>query len=220
MPTLIYIADPLCSWCYGFGPELAGLLTGLPGLPVKFVVGGLRAYNKDVIDQQQIATIRAHWHKVEAASGLPFNGDALARPGFIYDSEPACRAVKAAEILAPATVFDVFHSIQRAFYAEGRDMTQGAELAAVASAAMTAAGSPVAPDEFERVWKDAATIKETNDDFLQTTRWEISGFPTLVLERDGQLDLVTSGYVRTEALVENLQALVDAQSDNAAVGQQ
>ena len=23
---LIYIADPMCSWCYGFGPELAKLL--------------------------------------------------------------------------------------------------------------------------------------------------------------------------------------------------
>jgi putative protein-disulfide isomerase len=23
---LLYFADPLCSWCYGFGPELAKLL--------------------------------------------------------------------------------------------------------------------------------------------------------------------------------------------------
>ena len=25
-PHLIYFADPMCSWCYGFGPELRKLL--------------------------------------------------------------------------------------------------------------------------------------------------------------------------------------------------
>ncbi|MBC7502491.1 MAG: DsbA family protein [Herminiimonas sp.] len=216
MATLIYIADPLCSWCYGFGPELAGLLTGLPGLPIQFVVGGLRAYNKESMDQTQIDTIRSHWKAVEASTSLPFRNDGLLRTDFIYDTEPACRAVKAAEILAPATVFDVFHSIQHAFYADSRDMTQGSELAAVASAAMSAAGTPTDAAAFLQVWEDAATVRATGKDFLQTQRWGIDGFPTLVLERDGQLDLVTSGYMRTEALVEKMQALVDTESDAAA----
>jgi putative protein-disulfide isomerase len=40
-------------------------------------------------------------------------------------------------------------------------------------------------------------------------RWRISGFPTLILERGGELDLVTSGYMKTEQLIEQMQALVD-----------
>ncbi|TXD88125.1 DsbA family protein, partial [Ralstonia pseudosolanacearum] len=34
---LIYVADPMCSWCYGFGPQLADLRARLAdtlGAPV------------------------------------------------------------------------------------------------------------------------------------------------------------------------------------------
>ena len=36
---LVYFADPMCSWCYGFGPELDALLIGRPGLRVDLVMG-------------------------------------------------------------------------------------------------------------------------------------------------------------------------------------
>ena len=35
-PRLIYFADPMCSWCYGFAPEMAEVLEAqgrLPGAP-------------------------------------------------------------------------------------------------------------------------------------------------------------------------------------------
>ena len=47
-------------------------------------------------------------------------------------------------------------------------------------------------------------------------RWEISGLPTLILEHDGQLDLVTSGYVSAEKLVERMQAIIDVVGAAAA----
>ena len=28
-PTLIYIGDPMCSWCYGFGHEIEDVITEL-----------------------------------------------------------------------------------------------------------------------------------------------------------------------------------------------
>ena len=42
---LIYIADPMCSWCYGFGPELSKLLARHPDATVDVVMGGLRPFN-------------------------------------------------------------------------------------------------------------------------------------------------------------------------------
>lgn len=212
MHSLIYIADPMCSWCYGFVPELALLLQGLPETPLELVVGGLRAYNKQPMNASLRTSLLTHWKEVEQASGLPFSPNALSKEDFAYDTEPACRAVVAAKALAPSVVLQVFHAIQHAFYVEGQDVTQGDILARVASTALTQAGFPIDPAAFHARWSAKETIAATAEDFGQTRRWGINGFPTLVLERDGRLDLVTSGYVKAEVLIERMQALIDTES--------
>jgi putative protein-disulfide isomerase len=214
MASLIYIADPMCSWCYGFGPELNALLEGLPQMPIHIVVGGLRAYNRKAMDAELKTTLLSHWQHVEERTGLPFSRDALAREGFVYDTEPACRAVVSARTLAPNAALPVFHAIQHAFYAQGLDVTQGDVLAKVATTALKDAGVTTDTAAFLDHWNSAAAITATNDDFTQTQRWGVTGFPTLVLERDGRLDLVASGYTTMPALVESLQQLVDRGTDS------
>ena len=48
--NLIYIADPMCSWCYGFGKTIAELLAE-PGeaapLQLALVMGGLRPFTTE-----------------------------------------------------------------------------------------------------------------------------------------------------------------------------
>jgi putative protein-disulfide isomerase len=39
---LIFAGDPMCSWCYGFVPELKALAERHPGLPLTILVGGVR----------------------------------------------------------------------------------------------------------------------------------------------------------------------------------
>ncbi len=209
MTKLIYIADPMCSWCYGFGPELTTLLNGIPDTPLEIVLGGLRAYNPDLMDEKLKTSLLAHWEHVEEASGLPFSRDALSHPNFIYDTEPACRAVVAARLLAPHAAFDVFRAIQHGFYAEGLDTTKGDVLAKISVDALNKAGIDIELKDFLAAWSSEDAIAAANKDFLQTQRWGITGFPTLVFENAGELQLVTSGFVRTEALIERLQLLLD-----------
>lgn len=213
MSSLIYIADPMCSWCYGFGPELAALLEGLPGgIPIEIVVGGLRPYNTKVMDDELKSSLLEHWHKVEGQTGLPFNYDALSRENFIYNTEPACRAVVAARMLAPNVSLFVFHEIQRAFYAEGQDVTQGDVLASVVTKALAEGGYQIDEATFLATWNSDVAIKATRDDFIQVSNWGITGFPALVLERDGKLDMVTSGYVAMPKLIELMLDLVDGKA--------
>ena len=224
MHHLIYIADPMCSWCYGFGPQLNALLDALPGAQLDIVTGGLRAYNTEVMDAAKKATILTHWKHVEQASGLPFSTAGIARPGFVYDTEPACRTVVAARILGddlPArSILDVFHAIQHAFYAEGRDVTSLQVLAEVGAAALTDARdraglieppiSTIDSTAFLDTLRAASTISETRQDFAQAQRWGIQGYPALVLEHDATLHLICSGYTKTAVLLERIAAIVQA----------
>lgn len=214
MTKLIYIADPMCSWCYGFGPELTTLRNGIPELHFEVILGGLRAYNKELMDEALKTTLLSHWEKVEEATGLPFSKEALSHKDFIYDTEPACRAVVSARMLAPEIALDVFHAIQHAFYAEALDVTKGDVLAKISVAVLNKAGININEQDFLLTWSSEEAITTTNNDFQQTQRWGVTGFPTLVFERAGELYLVSSGFARTEVLVERLQALVDQTSDS------
>ena len=68
---LLYIADPLCSWCYGFGPELGRLLARKPGIRLDLVMGGLRAGNREPASATFKAMIHEHWTHVAQARSSP-----------------------------------------------------------------------------------------------------------------------------------------------------
>lgn len=209
MTKLIYIADPMCSWCYGFGPELTTVLEGLPDMPLELIVGGLRAYNTEVMDDALKSSLLSHWEKVSKASGLSFTAEALAKSGFIYDTEPACRAVVATGLLAPQAALDVFHAIQHGFYAEGKDTTLSEVLAEIAVATLRDNQTDIDEKTFLATWDSDEARRVTKEDFAQTQRWGVQGFPTLVLEHDGALHLVTSGFVKADVLVQRMQEIVD-----------
>lgn len=215
--SLVYVADPMCSWCYGFGPELAAVRARLPEVPLLLVMGGLRAFNTQVMDAAMKSMLREHWQHVADQSGLPFNDALLARDDFIYDTEPACRAVVTARELAarsgtPDRSWPLLRRIQRAFYAEGRDITRPEELAACYEEALaggdadTPAGAATTADAAFAAALDSAAMREaTRGDFEIVQRWGIGGFPTLIAVSGEQASLVAAGYMKADRLLANVE---------------
>lgn len=189
----------MCSWCYGFGPELSRLLAGLGDAEISLVMGGLRAGNTQPMDEKLKATLREHWQHVSDVSGLPFSEAAMVHPGFIYDTEPACRAVVAVRELTPAKSLDYFDAVQKAFYAQARDVTNGEVLADIAAA------MGISRDDFLSSWKSDLTREATRQDFNLTQGWGISGFPTLVMEHAGKLNALTVGYTKADDLLSRMR---------------
>lgn len=215
---LILIADPMCSWCYGFGKEVTELREAIPELDLQVVVGGLRPGETAVMPKNQRVARLEHWSRVEAASGLPFNREAfLANDHLVYDTEPACRAVVTARRLAPAVdQLAVLRAIQRAFYVDGRDITQGEVLADVASGALTKLGFATTPDAFLKAWQSAEAMNETREDFLQARRWGVSSFPSLLLEDGEKLYSVSPGYVDAAQLISRVRTVAGSRINAAA----
>ncbi|MES2102635.1 MAG: DsbA family protein [Pseudomonadota bacterium] len=208
--NLIYVADPMCSWCYGFSQELSALAGKFPYLPVRIVVGGVRAGATDVLDEAGKRFRLQHWTRVANISGLPFNREAFhARENFVYDTEPVCRAVVTARTLAPAAdLLPVFRALQHAFYADALDTTDGSVLAGIASAALADLGYSVDAGTFHAAWSTPAMIAETRKDFMQARSWGVNSFPALFLAKDGKLHSVTAGYTGTEVLEQQVSAIL------------
>lgn len=202
----LYIADPMCSWCYGFSQELQKFLAEIPDAELDIVLGGLRAYNTQIMDPDQRDMILSHWEKVQQVSGLPFDMTGLSKPGFIYDTEPACRAVVTAKILTedmPTKInFAVFQAIQDAFYAEAKDVTNEKVLAEVAVQALNAYENSDVFDvaSFLETLQSPESKDETRQHFQQIQRWGVRGFPVLLLVKEDGLHMLSSGYTSAQDL--------------------
>jgi putative protein-disulfide isomerase len=202
---LLYVGDPMCSWCYGFGKEMTALMTLHPGLELEIIVGGVRAGATDLLDQAGKEFRLGHWERVEAQSGLPFNRAALmARENFVYDTEPVCRAVVTARKLAPAAdLLAVFRALQQAFYVEGLDTTDGRVLSAVVATQLQLDVGAVLG-----MWHHADTIAQTRADFSRARALGVRSFPALLLDKGGEIVEVSGGYAKVEQLNHRLRQIM------------
>lgn len=210
--SLVYVGDPMCSWCYGFGVPLQELLEQLPGVPLAVVLGGLRAYNKEVMPTDLKNTLHHHWEEVTKRSGKPFGTGQFDREGYIYDTEPACRAVVTIRTFAPKHTLAMYHAVQHAFYAEGRDITQAAVLADVWQAvenelidSKILGDARFSRDAFLEAFESESIKLQTRNDFAMVQQWGIRGFPALIAVVNGAAQLVANGYMEADEMLERVQ---------------
>jgi putative protein-disulfide isomerase len=200
-PHFIYFADPMCSWCYGFGPVMQALADHFEGrLPVRVVMGGLQAGHRRPLRDKDRDYLRGAWKAVHEASGLPFDDAFFQRETFTYDTEPACRAVVTMRRRAPAETLTFNRRVASAFYADNRDVTDDGVLADIAAEAGQDRGAFLADLQGE----DARN--ETQGDFLMARQSGVTGFPVLAAGTiDGGYALVTQGFRPIDGLVEAIE---------------
>lgn len=202
---MIYFADPMCSWCWGFQPVMTAVRAAFgERLQPLLIMGGLRPWTSEPLREQDKASIREHWQHVAEASGQPFDLGFFERAGFIYDTEPAARAVVTAGHLRGPSDFAYLAAAHRAFYAENRDVTDPTVLAEIAEA------EGLDRAAFEALFASEEIKQETVGHFQMSQRIGVRGFPTLVVaDETGQGEAITVGYAPAAVVLERLQAFID-----------
>ena len=189
-PALIYFADPMCRWCWGFSPVIERLrVERADAFDVSLVLGGLAPGTREPLDNYRKDEIRSHWQHVAELSGQIFDHAFFERESFVYNTEPACRAVVAVRRAEPGREFGFLRRLHEAFYAQNRDITDPDTLGDIAAQC----GSERAA--FLATFDDPKTGLATGNDFAITQSAGIKGFPALVIghEHSG-LAAVTIGY--------------------------
>lgn len=193
---LLYFADPMCSWCWGFSPVLDAIVERVSDqAELEVVMGGLRPGTTRAMDDAMKTELRAHWMHVEAASRQPFDHTFFDRDGFIYDTEPASRAVVTVRSLAQDRVRAYLREVQGAFYRDGRDVTTAETLGELA----TSVG--VERSAFDAVFGSEETRTATQADFDRSAGLGIRGFPTLVGSSEQGLQALSLGFQPAHSLV-------------------
>jgi len=191
--ALIYIGDTMCSWCHGFSPELTKLKNNHPELEFRLVMGGLRPYNTEKAIENA-DSLKSHWVEIEERTGQPFTHDILKNPDFVYDTEPAARAVVVARMMNPEIEYAFFIAIQYAFYQDNRDTNKVDTFLEIADKFV------LDKIEFERLFNSAQAKELTAADFQLSQEMGIRGFPSMVLKKNGEFTLISRGYQTAESI--------------------
>ena len=198
--ALIYIGDPMCSWCWGFAPTVRQAVDFVGDrASFSIITGGLRSETEPAPEERR-AMYRRIWPEIHERTGQIFDNDLVDSPRFRYDTEPSCRAVVTARSMAgDLAALDLFVRLQAAFYAENLDVTQEDCCISVAVKA------GYEQSQFSELFTSEALRAATQEDFSQALSLGATGFPTVITTEEGLGAFLTRGYQPFAALRGPLQ---------------
>ena len=198
-PTLWYFADPMCSWCWGFSPVISRIQKEFGDrIHIILNMGGLRPGTLEPISSALREEILHHWHEVHRLTGQPFRFDDAMPEGFVYDTEPASRAVLSFSKLLPNHTLDYFSAIQSAFYTLGRNVTQEDVLVDIASQ------FPINRQAFKTLFASDELHTLTQEHFQHSQQAGIRGFPSLIWQQGNKHEILSRGYLPWEDIAGRL----------------
>ena len=208
-PHLIYFADAMCSWCYGFSPVIAEIRKVFgSALPIQLIMGGLRPGTDTPMTDQARTELAGHWTHVTEASGLAFDPAVLDTPGFLYDTDPAARAVVFVRRHDTDLALTFLGDLQAAFYARHHGFGAAFESTDPEVLARLITERDMDGQRFLDIFDTDDLKHETWRDYGTSQQAGVTGFPTLIAgpTESGAYGVVTRGYQPGTAVMPMLEA--------------
>jgi len=121
--TLLYIHDPMCSWCYGFKPVLESMHKELKGVVnIKYILGGLAKDDDNPMSLIMQNQIKDNWKRIETTiPDTKFNYNFWNKCTARRSTYPSCRAVIASTKQEKSLEMEMISLIQQAYYQEAKN---------------------------------------------------------------------------------------------------
>ena len=201
MTTLYYFHDPMCSWCWGYRPCAQQLFSHLPGGVARMnVLGGLAPDSDEPMPREQRAAIASYWRRIEEMLGTEFNHDFWTECEPRRSTYPSCRAVIAAA--RQGCEEEMILAIQTAYYLEARNPSDTSTLEQLA------AQLDLDTELFSADIRSPGIEEEFQRQLSFTRRAQVSGFPSLALDSNGQITAISVDYRDWHATLRNIQNLL------------
>lgn len=201
---IIYIGDPMCSWCWGISPALLKLRDHYRKQEVgyRIVVGGLRPGGGEPWNEEMKNFLREHWGHVTAMSGQPFGYELMDKEEFNYDTEPSCRAIVAARPLIQDREMEFFEEVQRKFYVDSENPGDLRYYQSICEK------FDIDFPTFSSRFEDEEVRYETRNEFMLNRQWGVQGYPTIVLLHKDQLFLIAHGFATFDQMNQQIEKTI------------
>ena len=187
MAKLIYVYDPMCSWCWGFRETWLKLQAAIGDkLAIEYKVGGLAPDSDEPMRKEMQQFLQQTWQRIEQQLGTPFNHEFWHTAQPRRSTYPACRAVLVARLQNKEQ--EMLYAIQKAYYLDAQNPSDISTLASLAEQIGLEKNAFLKEIESEKI--NSLLMDEIN----QARSLPIQGFPSLVLENKGLYAAVPVNY--------------------------
>lgn len=187
MAKLIYVYDPMCSWCWGFSETWLKLQAAIGDkLAIEYKVGGLAPDSDEPMRKEMQQFLQQTWQRIEQQLGTPFNHEFWHTAQPRRSTYPACRAVLVARQQNKEQ--EMLYAIQKAYYLDAQNPSDISTLASLAEQIGLEKNAFLKEIESEKI--NSLLMEEIN----QARSLPIQGFPSLVLENKGLYAAVPVNY--------------------------
>jgi len=187
MAKLIYVYDPMCSWCWGFRETWLKLQAAIGDkLAIEYKVGGLAPDSDEPMRKEMQQFLQQTWQRIEQQLGTPFNHEFWHTAQPRRSTYPACRAVLVARQQNKEQ--EMLYAIQKAYYLDAQNPSDISTLASLAEQIGLEKNAFLKEIESEKI--NSLLMDEIN----QARSLPIQGFPSLVLENKGLYAAIPVNY--------------------------
>lgn len=197
---LIYVHDPMCSWCFGFSKVYQQLTEQLPGnVALIRLLGGLAPDTDEIMPESTRQMVQQNWRRIEQQiPGVEFNYDFWTKCQPRRATYPACRAVIAAREQGNEYDISMTRQIQQAYYRQARNPSDNETLIELAGEL------GLDQERFSVQLVAEHTQQRLLDEIANTRAIGVSGFPSLVLQNDDGIQSVLVNYTDVNAVLEQI----------------
>ncbi|MFT5200128.1 MAG: putative protein-disulfide isomerase [Planctomycetota bacterium] len=190
---ILYVVDPMCSWCYGLAPALDQVRSQLrENVAMDLVMGGLAPDSDEPMDETTRGYVQHAWQAVEAQTGVPFNHEFWTQCAPRRSTYPACRAIVLAR--ESGLQWEMLKAIQSAYYLEARNPSDAATLVELA------VGLGMDQGPFVAGLEAAETQQKLAADFALRRSLDANSFPSIGIVDEHGKRLLCSGYLSEHEL--------------------
>jgi len=200
--TLIYVHDPMCSWCWGFEPTRRKIFEALAGrMQVRRMVGGLAPDSDAPMPEAMRSMLQQTWHRIEQTiPGTEFNFEFWQKCSPRRSTYPANRAVIAAREQGDEFDSQMTARIQRAYYLEAKNPSDNSTLVELAT------DIGLDSEQFASSLVSDSTQRQLIAEIRAGREMGIDSFPSLVVQKADGLRYIGLNYTQPEIMLTEIEA--------------
>lgn len=205
-PTLYYIHDPMCSWCWGFRKVWNLVQQELKDkLNIQFVLGGLAPDSDEIMSNAMQKNIQFHWKNIQQKiPETEFNFDFWNNNNKPRRSTySACRAIISARLQGEQFESMMLFAIQKAYYLNAKNPSDDSVLIQLAKEIGL---------DVNRFIEDLNSDKSNyllQKDLELVNFLQVSGFPSLVLKNRDSYYRVSIDYTNPKSILKKIWTILD-----------
>ncbi|WP_418358942.1 MULTISPECIES: DsbA family protein [Shewanella] len=204
-PTLYYVHDPMCSWCWGYRPTWDMLQQQLQQefaeqLDISYLVGGLAPDSSAPMPEAMQQMLEQTWQRIHQQLGTQFNHDfwRVCQPR--RSTYPACRATLVARQYGQEQA--MVNAIQHAYYLYAQNPSDIEVLCALAESL------GINPEQCKRQLLSEQTEQQLQNEIHLARQLPIQGFPSLVLVANNHAYPITLDYQHWQTSMADIQTVL------------